>query len=60
VYAKACGSYINEALLNAEMTVAIGNLCENIAKSDFQVFFKLLLPVGLPALPIYESAYKLH
>jgi len=38
-----------EALLNAEMTVEIDvlkeNLGENIPKSDFQVILKLLLPV---------------
>ena len=46
VYAKTCG--INEALLNAEMTVAMNmlreSLGENLPKSDFHVVLKLLLP----------------
>ena len=46
VYAETCG--INEALLNAEMTVAMNILKEtlgdNLPKSDFNVVLKLLLP----------------
>ena len=46
MYAETCG--INEALLNAEMTVAMNILKEtlgdNLPKSDFNVVLKLLLP----------------